>query len=419
MSDINGERLLADLRTLAAIGGLPDGGVDRLAWSEHDLAGRRWFAERMGEAGIEARVDAALNVFGHLPGMAGPWVLTGSHLDSVPNGGRLDGAYGAVAALEVLRTLAESGDPLAEQLEIVGFSDEEGVRFETGLIGSLALTGELDIERLRDGLDWQGVPIRQVLAGAGRDLDRILEAQQHRDSIKAFLELHIEQGPRMEADKIDLAVVTGIVGVHRQRIEIQGTQNHAGTTPFRLRHDAGRAAARAAAELRDLVLGVDAEAVANIGSMRFYPGGINVIPGRAQFTLEVRHMNEPVIGEAVWAFATRLERICAEEGCRVVVELLSSVPPAPMNETVVGALEQVCTELGRPQSLAEGNHLRRAPGPGRPGAAPRRPRGRGADKVVAPPWRCCYPTPSTRRSRSKPSTQRRSPSTAAPISWSS
>src|SRR5256885_13168191 len=153
VSDINGERLLADLRTLAAIGGLPDGGVDRLAWSEHDLAGRRWFSERMSEAGIEARVDAALNVFGHLPGTTGPWLLTGSHLDSVPNGGRLDGAYGPVAAPEVLRTLAQSAEPFADQLEIVGFADEEGVRFESGLIGSLALTGELDIERLRDGLD--------------------------------------------------------------------------------------------------------------------------------------------------------------------------------------------------------------------------------------------------------------------------
>jgi N-carbamoyl-L-amino-acid hydrolase len=348
VSDINGERLLADLRALAAIGGLPDGGVDRLAWSEADLAGRRWFAERMGEAGVEARVDAALNVFGHMPGTTGPWLLTGSHLDTVPNGGRLDGAYGAVAALEVLRTLAESGDPLAQQLEVVGFADEEGVRFEAGLIGSLALVGELDVERLRDGLDWQGVAIRQVLATAGRDLDRMLEAQEHRQSIKGFVELHIEQGPRMEAEKIDLAVVTGIVGVHRQRIEIHGTQNHAGTTPFRLRHDAGRAAARAAAELRDLVQGVDAEVVANIGSMQFHPGGVNVIPGRAQFTLEVRHLDERVIGEAVWAFKTRLERICAEEGCRVEVELLSSVPPAPMDPTVMDALEQACKEL-RPQ----------------------------------------------------------------------
>src|SRR2546425_11676873 len=120
VSDINGERLLADLRALAAIGGLPDGGVDRLAWSEHDMAGRRWFAERMSEAGIEARVDAALNVFGHLPGTVGPWVLSGSHLDSVPNGGRLDGAHGAGAAPPGVRTPPESGHPLAQHIETVG-----------------------------------------------------------------------------------------------------------------------------------------------------------------------------------------------------------------------------------------------------------------------------------------------------------
>ena len=355
MSDINADRLLADLRALSAIGGVPDGGVDRLAWSEADLAGRHWFAQQIQDAGLEARLDAALNVFGHMPGTAGPYVLTGSHLDSVPNGGRLDGAYGAVAALEVLRTLAESGDPLAERVEIVGFSDEEGVRFEFGLIGSLALVGELDLERLREGLDWRGVPIRQVLATAGRDLDRMLEVQEHRPSIKAYLELHIEQGPRMEADGIDLAVVTGIVGVHRQRIDIYGTQNHAGTTPFRLRHDAGRAAARAASELRDLVQAADAEAVANIGSMEFHPGGVNVIPGRAQFTLEVRHLDMRVLGEAIQAFTTRLERICAEEGCRAEVELLSSVPSAAMDPDIMNALEQACTELGRrPARLSSG-----------------------------------------------------------------
>jgi beta-ureidopropionase / N-carbamoyl-L-amino-acid hydrolase len=355
LSDINRERLLADLSALAAIGGLPGGGVDRLAWSDADLAGRRWFAERLREAGLEPRVDAALNVFGHLPDSTGPWILTGSHLDSVPNGGRLDGAYGAVAALEVLRTLVESNDPLAERVEAVGFADEEGVRFVIGLIGSLALAGELNLDRLRDGLDWRGVPIREVLASAGRDLDRMLDAQHHLPSVSAFLELHIEQGPRLEADGVDLAVVTGIVGVHRQRIEIHGTQNHAGTTPFRLRQDAGRAASRAAGELRDLVLGADAEAVANIGAMHFDPGGVNVIPGRAQFTLEVRHLDERVIGEAVWAFATRLERICAEEGCRAEVELLSSVPPAPMDATVMEALEQACAELGRrPARLSSG-----------------------------------------------------------------
>jgi beta-ureidopropionase / N-carbamoyl-L-amino-acid hydrolase len=139
VSDINGDRLLAELAELSTIGGQADGGVDRLAWSEADMAARRWFAERIRQAGLEAHIDAALNVFGHLPGSAGPRLLTGSHLDSVPHGGRLDGAYGAVAGLEVLRTMVEAGDPLAARVEVVGFADEEGVRFGTGLIGSLAL----------------------------------------------------------------------------------------------------------------------------------------------------------------------------------------------------------------------------------------------------------------------------------------
>ena len=347
MTDINGERLLADLRALSTIGGQADGGVDRLAWSEADLAARRWFADRIREAGLEPRVDAALNVFGRLPGTADRLLLTGSHLDSVPNGGRLDGAYGAVAGLEVLRTMVESGDPLAARVEVVGFADEEGVRFGMGLIGSLALTGELDLKRLHEERDWQGVPIRQVIASVGREVDRLLDAQQHLHSIVSFLELHIEQGPRMEADGVDLAVVTGIVGVHREQVRVIGSQNHAGTTPFRLRHDAGRAAARAAAGLRELVEGIDPDAVANIGVMQFDPGGVNVIPGRATFTLEVRHLEEPVVQRIVETFNTRLGAICAEEGCRAETERLSLVPPAPMDRECMQMLEAACRELGR------------------------------------------------------------------------
>lgn len=355
MTDINGERLLRDLDALSAIGGLPDGGVDRLAWSDADLAGRRWFAERLSEAGIESRMDAALNVFGHLRGSKGPWILIGSHLDSVPNGGRLDGAYGAVAALEVLRTLVESKDPMAERIEAVGFADEEGVRFAIGLIGSLALAGALNVDRLRDAVDWQGVPSRKVLAAAGRDVDHLPDAQQHLRSVSAFLELHIEQGPHMDADGTELGVVTGIVGVHRQRIRVVGMQNHAGTTHFAMRKDAGRAASRAAAELRELVQSVDHDAVANIGSMRFDPGGVNVIPGSAEFTLEVRHLDGEVVHRIADRFRRRLEAICAEEGCRAVTELLSWVEPASMDVAMMAAVEAACVDLGRqPGRLSSG-----------------------------------------------------------------
>jgi len=348
MTDINGERLLADLRSLSAIGGRPDGGLDRLAWSEADLQARRWFAGRLRDAGLEARTDQALNVFGHAPGAKGPFLLSGSHLDSVPSGGRLDGAYGAVAALEVLRTLHESKDPIAEQVEVVGFADEEGVRFETGLIGSKALCGELDIDALRGRSDWAGTPIPEVLKAAGVDLERMNDATTHLNQLDRFLELHIEQGPRMEASGTELGVVTGIVNVHRQEVQITGRQNHAGTTPMNLRHDAGRAASRVAAELKELVQSIDGEAVANIGVMRFEPGAVNVIPGRADLTVEVRHLDEGVVRQIVRRFEARLAEICGEESCRFETRLLSDVRGAAMDSGIMAALDRVCNDLGRP-----------------------------------------------------------------------
>lgn len=291
-------------------------------------------------------MDGALNVLGHLPGSSGPFLLTGSHLDSVPNGGRLDGAYGAVAALEVLRTLVERDDPLAERVEIVGFSDEEGARFSIGLLGSLALCGELPLDRLPEAIDLEGQPIGVVLEQAGTSLDGLAECREHLSSVAAFLELHIEQGPRMEADALELVVVDGIVGVYRQEVRIVGKQNHGGTTPFRLRHDAGQAAARAASDLRRLVESVNDEAVANIGMLRLSPGAVNVVPGEASFTLEVRHPNEDVVRQIVDAFNRRLEEACKQEGCEPHVDLLSWVPPAPMDGHQMRNVEAACRELG-------------------------------------------------------------------------
>jgi N-carbamoyl-L-amino-acid hydrolase len=317
-----------------------------LAWSEADLAGRRWFAHRLAEAGLEARHDSALNVFGHIPGAAGPFVLTGSHLDSVPNGGGLDGAFGAVAALEVLRTLVESHDPLASRVQVVGFSDEEGVRFSIGLLGSLSLCGELPIEELRQARGLKGEPIADVLTHAGTELHRLASARDGLAGIKAFLELHIEQGPRMEAAGTPLGVVTAIVGVHRQQVQVGGVQNHAGTTPFGLRHDAGRAAARAVAGLEELVQAIDRDAVANVGKIEFLPGAVNVIPGEASFTLEVRHQDESVVRRVVEAFGRRLDEICVDEGCSAHRQLLSWVPPAAMDRGSMETLERACEELG-------------------------------------------------------------------------
>jgi N-carbamoyl-L-amino-acid hydrolase len=352
---VNRQRLLDDLRALSRIGGRPDGGIDRLAWSDADLKGRQWFAKRLHDSGLEARTDEALNVLGRVPGSKGPWLLIGSHLDSVPQGGRLDGAYGAVASLEVLRTLLESGDESAQRVEVIGFADEEGVRFGAGLIGSLALAGELDVERLGNGRDWKGKPVVEVLSAAGVDLLRMPDAHRHLEQVSAFMELHIEQGPRMEAAGVDLAVVTGIVGVHRQQVRILGEQNHAGTTPFEMRKDAGRAAARVVAGLRELVQGIDTDAVGNVGVISFAPGGINVIPGRADFDLEIRHLKEPTVRAIVEAFQQSVDSICREEGCRAEVELRSYVPPAAMDPKIMDAFEMACKQSGRSyRQLASG-----------------------------------------------------------------
>ena len=344
--DIDAERLLADLKALRAIGGRPDGGLDRLAFTPADLEGRRWYASRLRDAGLDTWTDPALNVFGRMPGSRGPWLLAGSHLDTVPAGGWLDGAYGAVAALEVLRSLHEARDPAADRLEVVGFSDEEGVRFGGGIFGSQALCGELDLESLRTGRDWKGNPIEYLLQEAGVEPRRLSEAASHLSEVFAYLELHIEQGPRMEAAGIDLTVVEGIVGIHRHRLTVTGEQNHAGTTPFGRRRDAGRVAARAAGTFREVALGIDRGVVGNIGSMRFHPGGVNVVPGRAEFDLEVRHPDEAVIESVVKAFIDRVREIAAEDGCSLGVEARSQVPPAPMDHGLMATVERACVSLG-------------------------------------------------------------------------
>jgi N-carbamoyl-L-amino-acid hydrolase len=309
---ISRDRLLGDLATLASIGGRPDGGVDRVAGSPADQEARRWLRTRMGEAGLDAGIDADGNVLGRLPGSTGPWLLLGSHTDTVPAGGRLDGAYGAIAALEVLRTLADAGHPLASSLEVVSFHDEEGVH-SGGLTGSRALA-----------------------AGA------------HAEHLLGYLELHIEQGPVLETGGLALGVVEGIVGIDRWDVRVLGEPNHAGTTPMAMRRDAGRVAARVVGELRELLAAVDPEMVGNAGELHLLPGAPNVVPGEARLTIELRSLRSSVLDRAADALRHRLREVARDEGCTVEMARRSALEPAPLTPAVVGALDRVCERLGRP-----------------------------------------------------------------------
>ncbi len=308
---ISAERLLADLAALAEIGGRPDGGVDRVAGSEADMEGRRWLAARIESAGLEAGFDKASNVFGRVPGATGPWLLLGSHTDTVPAGGRLDGAYGVVAALEVLRTLHEAGHPAARSLEIVSFYDEEGVSGGGGLRGS-----------------------------------RFLSESPHAGELSGYLELHIEQGPRLEAASLDLAAVEGIVGIGRWEVTISGAANHAGTTPMEMRRDAGVAAGAVMQGLPRLLQAADPAMVGNIGSLELLPGAANVVPGVARLVVEMRALEPASLERAAAALEVLVARSAGEARCDWQVKLRSHIEPAPMDVRMRAAVEAACEASG-------------------------------------------------------------------------
>jgi N-carbamoyl-L-amino-acid hydrolase len=312
---ISTRRLLNDLNRLASFGGRPDGGVDRLAGSAEDLRARRWLAEQLRSRGLISWTDDVGNVFGHTPNVAGRRLLVGSHSDTVPAGGRLDGAYGVIAALEVLTTLHETDHPARDILEIVSFWDEEGAQPESsgGMTGSTALC-----------------------------------RTSHLSRISGFLELHIEQGPRMERDGLELCVVDGIVGVDRHLLTLIGEPNHAGTTPFPLRRDAGRALLRTAVGAQDLIRSVDPAAVCNIGSVSFDPGAPNVIPGTARMVLETRAPTEEALASCATLVLDRARAVAAEEGCTVDCRGLSHKPVVHFDEDKRTLLDKACRSTGRP-----------------------------------------------------------------------
>ncbi|MFD4624052.1 M20/M25/M40 family metallo-hydrolase [Streptomyces sp. NPDC058475] len=309
LPSINAERLLTDLTHLGQIGAGADGSIYRVAGSAADLAGRDWIDKTMRVAGLHTYRDDIGNVFSRRPDSDGPWLLIGSHADTVPGGGYLDGAYGVIASMEVLRTLHEAGHPAAAHLETVAFWDEEGVTPESkgGLVGSTALAGH-----------------------------------PHVDDLIGYLELHVEQGPRMERDGLELSAVTGIVGVRRYAVEVRGQENHAGTTPFALRADAGRVATRFAAQLRDICQDVDDTSIGNIGSIALEPNAPNVVPGLARVQAEIRAGSEKSLDGIEDELRATLARIAQEENCTAELRTTSAKPVADFDSRLVDAVEEVC-----------------------------------------------------------------------------
>lgn len=332
--DIDGDRLAELLAEVNQFGALPNGGVQRLAWSEPEVAARAWLLDRCQREGLEAEQDQAGNIWAW--GGKRPAIVMGSHLDTVPDGGAFDGALGVMAALETLTAARNARVPNAERLAMVCFTDEEGVRFSTGMTGSRAVAGTLDPAELADASTADGDRLWNVLDETGLDPARVTDAVERRPTIAAYLELHIEQGRRLETSNAAVGLVTAIAGLKIWHIHIHGEANHAGTTQLPDRKDALLPAAAAILGARQTMSDIS-EVAATVGDVRVENGAGNIVAGTTHCTLDIRSTDQEKIEEATRRILEVVHTAAEDNGCHVEVERSKSMPPVLLDPAVLSA----------------------------------------------------------------------------------
>jgi N-carbamoyl-L-amino-acid hydrolase len=343
---IRPERLRADVDALAAIGRREDQGIYRMAFSPGDMAARDWLRGRIEAAGLTLHQDGAANIHARLGWQeAVPSVVAGSHIDTVPGAGHLDGALGVLCALESLRVLKESATPLQRPVEAIAFSDEEG-RFG-GMFGSQALAGQVTPGYLHNARDLDGVTLADAMAEHGLDARQALHAQRQPGSIHAYVELHIEQGPVLDRQGVSVGIVDAITGLFKWQATLTGVSNHAGTTPMNLRADAFQGLTEFATQI-DRVLAEHGSpaSVATIGRVELRPGAANVVPGQAVFSLDVRDTDAEVLAALSQSFRRTLAAIARRRGLMFDFEILSEIAPVACAMLVRHAVEQSVEALG-------------------------------------------------------------------------
>src|SRR5271165_1140962 len=333
------KRTVAELKELRALTA-DENGAQRVAWTDTWLKAREWFASKLKGLPVEQHCDAAGNGWVTLPGASEKALLLGGHLDSVPNGGWLDGALDEMAALEVLRRFASefNGRPPVT-IRVVDWADEEGARFGRSLLGSSAFAGTHSIQADRKRVDRDGVRMDEALKRCGVDMDRFPEARREQKNAAAYLELHIEQGPVLESMGLPLGVVLGTKGVERHAITFHGQEAHSGSTPMKARRDALAAAAKLALEIRPIAL-KHPDAVCTMGSVKTFPGIVTAVVGRCEATLDQRDLDAAVLAEMFHAARQASERFAREERCTVDWSRIWSIQPIPFHP----ALIEFCAE---------------------------------------------------------------------------
>ncbi len=332
-------RTVSELKELRELTG-DENGAQRVAWTETWARAREWLRDRVVATGAEETVDAAGNQWFTLAGASDRAVLLGGHIDSVPNGGWLDGSLNVVAGIEVLRRLAEDGTPPVT-LRLVNWADEEGARFGRSLFGSSAAAGSMrDQDELRQLVDSDGVSLPAALAEHGVDLDRALDAQGELASAAAYLELHIEQGPVLESLGLPLGVVLGTFGVERHRITWHGQAAHAGSTPMDQRRDALAGAAKLALEIRDIARRTGSGAVCTSGGVTCKPGIVTSVVETAEQLLDQRDLNARRLASMLAEAKAASERFAEEERIEVDWERIWSIEPILFDSTLLDFCEQ-------------------------------------------------------------------------------
>jgi len=338
-------RLKGDIEALAGIGRIAEGGLFRAAFSPAYEEARAWLLGRIEAAGIAGGSDAIGNVIARVGPAEGPAVLSGSHIDTVPGGGPLDGALGVLAALECARVIHGSGLPLARAFEAGAFVDEEG--HYLGCLGSQALTGRLDAERLAAARNFEGRALAGAMRAAGFAPERALEVARAPGAIAAYVELHIEQGPMLERLGIPIGIVTAIVGSRHYDLEFRGQADHAGTTPMAVRRDAFMGAAEYAVAARRAALAEgSANTVLTFGNIELFPGATNIVPERVRLKQEMRDTDAGVLERLATRTRALAEESAERDRLTVAIEQTSASTPTPMAPAMQARIAAACERLG-------------------------------------------------------------------------
>ena len=338
------DRLLADLEALAEVGDTGDGGNCRLALTDEDAGGRELVVGWMRSLGLDVRVDRIGNVVATRPGLDSSLdpVMTGSHIDTVRTGGRYDGTLGVLAGLEVVRTLDDAGIRTRRPLAVAFFTDEEGSRFAPDMLGSLVYAGGMPLEDALDIVAIDGAVLGEELERIGWAGDAAVPGP----APHAHVELHIEQGPVLEEQGITIGAVTGVQGISWQELVVTGQSNHAGTTPMRLRHDAGYVAGSVATYVRDLALELGGHQVGTVGRLDLHPDLVNVVAARATLTVDLRNTDGAVLASAEKQLRDHVAAVAEAEGVSYSWRRLAQFDPVGFDPSVIDLVESTARRLG-------------------------------------------------------------------------